>query len=445
MQLDAYGPSHRELLRTWWDALRTSFWFVPAIMAGIAAGMAATAPSVDGWLDARPDRNVPWFVYVSAPGDARQLLSTLLASMMTMTSLVFSITMVVLTLAANQFGPRLIRSFMATPQTQLVLGTFVMTIVYSLLALSSVGWRTGAGPFAYMSVTVAIGLALISVGFLVLYIHELGRSIMSETLIERVGGELDTVMRGLGPLEAGQLDPEEELPHDFDSRAELLGPPRAGYVQAIEFGKLVEAGRRADVLIGLYFKPGDFVTEGGKSIAIYPGERCTPELAETVRDGVVIGIHRTPVQDVEFAIRHLVEIAVRALSPGINDPYTAISVINRLSASLSRLLQRRLPRAVFADEEGGVRVVCPRPTYASMIGAAFDQIRQNGADKPIVLIHLLEAIGRIAPHAQTGEQHEALLKNIHILLATAERRIDDENDLDTIRRRARDAQKELES
>jgi uncharacterized membrane protein len=136
-------------------------------------------------------------------------------------------------------------------------------------------------------------------------------------------------------------------------------------------------------LSGLHFRPGDYVTGSGQAIGLYPSDRATPELARAVAGAISLGVQRTPVQDLEFSIRHLVEIAVRALSPGINDPYTAVAVIHRLTASLSRLMARAVPRGVFRDEGGEVRVVCPRPTYASLLSASFDQIRQNGTDKPL--------------------------------------------------------------
>ena len=437
--------SRKESLRTRWDTLRTSFWLVPSLMAVAATGLAAVSPLVDGWFGTGSDESMPWFVYVGAPGEARELLSTLLASMMTMTSLVFSITMVVLTLAANQFGPRLIRNFMSSAQTQLVLGTFVMTIVYCLLALSSVGWREGEGPFAYMSVSAAIVLALVSIALLVAHIHGLGRSIMSETLVERVGCELDDLIGELHPLDSrANDDPESALPDDFDTGATFLGTARSGYVQAIEFDDIIEAAREADVLVGLYFRAGDFVVEGGGGIGIYPRERSKPEVCETVRRAVVIGVHRTPVQDPDFSIRHLVEIAVRALSPGINDPYTAVAAVARLSASLSRLMGRALPQGVFVDEEGTVRIICPRPTYTSILAAAFDQIRQAGSDKPIILIHLIQAINRMAPHARTSEQIEALQAQVKLFLATAERSIADPSDILVVKRKVEEGRKALE-
>jgi uncharacterized membrane protein len=430
-------------LRTLWDTLRTSFWFVPALM-GVGGGLVTALCLMLERTASATARGAPWFVYVGAPDDARTVVSTLLSSMMTMVSLVFSITIVVLTLAANQFGPRLIRNFMASPQTQLVLGTFIMTIVHCLLALSAIGWRQEEEPLSFFTVSAAILLSLISVALLVLHIHSLARSIMSEPVIARVGAELDDTLDTFGRLQGPQPDPEAALPHDFQELARFFGPATTGYVRAIDFDRLVDAARQADVLVGLTFRAGDFVVADSQGIGIYPGDRATPELLAAVAEAVEVGIDRTPVQDPDFAIRHLVEIAVRALSPGINDPYTAIAAINQLSASLARLMDRNLPDAVLHDREGTLRVLCPRPTYGSLIAVAFDQIRQNGGGKPAVVIHLLQAIERLAPHVRTGDQKHALLEELETILETAARAVPDAADRSDIDRRAKAARSALE-
>jgi uncharacterized membrane protein len=436
-----YPSRFKQHIRRAWDYLHTSFWFVPSLMVLSAVGLVAAGLALDYDLKDFGRSDLPWVVYMSQPDDARELLSTLLASMITMASLVFSITMVVLTLAANQFGPRLVRNFMDNPQTQVVLGTFVMTIVYCLLILASVGYRAAPASdvsLPYATVSVAIVLAFISVCLLVLYLHILARSIMSETVIERVGHELDKILSDLEPLQPGsQIDePEKALPDDFKERAVFFGSNDAGYVQTIEVEQVIKAAKEADILVGFYFRAGDMVVEGGRDIGIYPPERCTKELADAIRRAITVGKHRTPVQDITFPIRHMVEIAVRALSPGINDPYTATAVIDRLSVTLCQMMNKNLPSATFKDGDGSLRLVWPRPSYASLISAAFDQIRQNGADKPLVVIHLVNAIGRIADHVKIPLQTDALKGQLEVILNAAKREVDDQSDLEAIEKRA---------
>jgi uncharacterized membrane protein len=212
----------------------------------------------------------------------------------------------------------------------------------------------------------------------------------------------------------------------------------------IEFDQLVETGRSCDIMIVLHFKPGDYLAKGGHGIAIYPREHDNSTLREKILDAIVIGAHRTPVQDPEFSIRHLVEIGARALSPGVNDPYTAVAVVHRLSASLSHLMGRALPPGVFRDKSGVVRVVCQRPSYASLMETAFDQIRQNGADKPLVVIHLLEALARIAEHVSLPAQAAVLAKQLRIIEEDAEREIASPSDRADVKVRAEKAREIVE-
>jgi uncharacterized membrane protein len=439
-----FDRRHAARLRNLWDYLRTSFWFVPGGMALLALVLVWIAIRLDQALTDQGVSSVPWLIYTSPAVEAREVLVTLLGSMITMASLVFSITMVVLTLAASQFGPRLIRNFMASPQTQFVLGTFVMTIVYCLLMLAAVGSGGEEGLRAYGSVSIAIVLTLASVALLIVYLHVLARSIMSETVIQRVGGELDDLLDGFGPLSQQAEDPIQQT-FNYQGRATFFGPRRAGYVQAIEFDELVAIAMEANVFIAFSFRAGDFVAAGGRGIALLPAERLDQEIEERVLDCIIVGAHRTPVQDPDFSIRHLVEIAVRALSSAVNDPYTAISAINQLSASFSKMMGRALPQGVFRDAQGEVRVLCPRPTYETLLDAGFDQVRQNSGDKPVVTINLLEAIARIAEHAHLPEQRQALAKHLDLVMQAARRGIQEEADLQDLARRAEHAGKLLQS
>ena len=252
---------------------------------------------------------------------------------------------------------------------------------------------------------------------------------LSETIIDLEGAELEAGIASLGPFDdAAEDDPEVLLPPGFERDARRTGVPRQGYVQAIDFGALVKAAREADVLIAFRFHPGDYLIAHGREIAVHPGGRVTPALEHAVARAFALGPHRTPVQDPAFSIRHLVEIGARALSASVNDPYTAVAVIDRLSGALARLMTARLPPGAFRDEDGAVRVVCERPAWGSLLGGAFDQLRQNGAGTPVVAIHLAEAIARVAETARTTDQTRALREELRLLSGAAERRIEDAHD-----------------
>jgi uncharacterized membrane protein len=413
--VEVAGPVTPQKLQVLWESLRTSFWFVPALMVAAAILLSWLAHLGDEWLSVWHLDRLPPAIYVSTADNARDVIATLLASMITMTSLVFSITMVVLTLAASQFGPRLIRSFMSSPHTQYVLGTFVMTSVYCLLVLGVIGSRSVQQQQAFATVSVAILLALISLVLLVLFLHFLARSIVSETVIERVGQELDKTLDSFTPLSGSNPVEAAPLPADFDSAAAFFDFAKHGYIEAIEFERIVEAAVASDVLVRIMQAPGDYVAPGTLAIGVYPASRCNDELTGLIRKAVLIGIVRTPHQDPEFSIRHLVEIAVRALSPGINDPYTATAVINRLSAALVRITSLQLPTGEVKDKAGQTRVSVPATSYSSIFGATFNQIRQNAVGKPLVLIYLIDAIARTANSVKTNEQRDALLDQLHAI------------------------------
>jgi uncharacterized membrane protein len=412
--------------RITWDRLKTSFWFVPSVMVLGSAVLIIVATTFESHLPF-DGTNAPWFLYVGDPADAQSVLATLLGSMITMASLVFSITMVVLTLAAGQFGPRLIRSFMGNLQTQVVLGAFVMTIIYCLLALPAIEAREAAERSPYVSVSIALALTVVSVALLILFLDALARSIVSETVIERVGHDLDHLLDAYEPIgdQHREQVPGEQAPADLAQRAVHFGPSAAGYVQAIEFEAITGLAQEADVLVILYFRAGHYVVPGAPEMAIYPRERFTEQLADQIRGMIITGVHRTPIQDADFSIRHLDEIAVRALSAAVNDPYSAVAVIDRLSASLCKLMGRALPPGVYRDREGTVRLLATPASYAGLLGAAFNQIRQHGAGMPIIVLHLLEAIERIAQHIVLPAQHAALCAQAEAIMGAAHRRIEE--------------------
>jgi len=415
-------------------------------MAALGLLLALIGNAADQRLSGTSAEHLPLCIYASTPSAAREVLSTLLASMITMTSLVFSITMVVLTLAASQFGPRLIRNFMALPHTQIALGTFVMTAIYCLFSLGFTENTPSGELHAFPSISLAIALAALSIGVLVVFLHSLARAIMSESVIERVGIEVEEILSGFKeatPDATRTSEGEEVLPADFYEAACFFGPRCGGYVQALDSTALLRAASRSGTVIGLSFRPGDYVAEDGGGIGVYPGDRCDAGLRKRIQESIIVGPHRTPNQDPEFAIRHLVEIAVRALSPGINDPYTATAVIDQLSASLSRLMARTLPPPALRDQGGRIRVVSPVASYASLIGAAFNQIRQNGANKPIVVIHLIEAIIRISAHTRLDAQRHALKEHLDTIVAAALREIPDAFDHTAVEERADAARQAL--
>ncbi|CAM4080890.1 DUF2254 domain-containing protein [Vreelandella rituensis] len=434
-------------LYNFWTTLRTSFWFVPTLMAVGAIGLAVIALNLDATLPEEKARQ--FWLHSGGPEDARNLLSTVFSSMVTMATLVISITMVVLTLAASQLGPRLVRNFMGDLRTQLVFGIFLMTIIYCLLVLRTLNSELDISAVPHIAVTLGTALALINLFALLFFIHTLARSIISDTAIRRVDRDLRNAISRLLPTESdGQSlverpTADDVLPADFEERAASLWLSGEGYVQAIEYERLVEIACRHKAVIRLDLRAGHFIFRGSHKADIYPGCLLGPDLATELEGAILIGEERTPVQDLEFSMRHLVEIAVRALSSGINDPFTAIAVIDRLGASLSEMMRRDLQPEVFCDAAGVVRVVGRASSFRGFVDVAFHQIRQAAATHPAVIIQMLSIIAQLAVNVRLSSQRDALLDHAIIIAEAGRRGASEASDIADIERSYQAAQMAL--
>jgi uncharacterized membrane protein len=364
--------------------------------------------------------------------DARNLLSTLLSAVIGMASIVFSITVVSLSLAANAYGPRLIRTFRSSRSTQLVIGIFMMTIVYLLIVLRAV--RGEAGPAEVPDAAVAFGslLAILSVLALLTFIHEVATLMVADEVVRRVRNELTTAVNKLPPLEESCALPE--LPDDFEDRAARIPLPKEGYVQSVDYSDIVKWAEQRDVIVRLDFRPGDFVVEGDHRVLVCPAPDDLEQTRSEFASLIVSGEERTPTQDLEFATRHLVEVAVRALSPGINDPFTALAVIDRLRGAVVRLCTRELPSKKLLDPSGKLRLARDTTSFRGALDAAFNQIRQSGSAKPAVLVHMLQAFGAVGEHVRTEEQREALCHHAELVQAASEREVSEPSDREDVRR-----------
>ncbi|HEY0834659.1 MAG TPA: DUF2254 domain-containing protein [Azospirillum sp.] len=429
----------------WWERLRTALWPVPLGMLLLTVLLFEGAIRVDDAVS-REWVMRTWWLRSGSGDDARNLLSTLVSAIITMSSVVFSITIVALSLAANQFGSRLVRTYMADMRTKLALGLFTMTIVYCLLALRLVEKDMPAAQIPHVTVTVGLVLGLTCVLVLLFFLHRVARSIVADEVIRRVTGELEESIAGLPPLPP-QHRPEatdDALPGDFDTHAVILTARREGYIQAVEYDRLVALAARHGIVLRLDVRPGDFMCRDGWLGAACPGGSVTPDVADAIQALIRTGARRTPTQDLEFSLRHLVDIALRALSPGINDANTALVVVEHLRGALSRLLGKDIPGPVHRDASGAVRVVGKANSHAGILDAALNQIRQAAANQPAVVIHLLGAIGRMAEHVRLPEQRAALLHHARLIAAAGLRGPGESRDRHDIEEALADAERKLE-
>lgn len=414
-------------LLSYWHEVRSSLWALPLLMvaaAGIAAFLAVQLP-------VRQGDDPVWFLYSGDAEDAPQFLSNLVTAMITMATLVISITMVVLTLAAQQLGPRLIRNFMADRRTQVTLGLFVSTVVYLLLVLRSTSGATDSVP--NLAVTGGTALVLLCLGAVLIFVHHLARSIIADTTIDRVGEELDRDLVRLLPESEGDWAPSLPI-HPCENGAPLT-LRGSGYVQSVNYEGLVKIAKKAAAVIELEVKPGRHVILGSTFGWIHPPEAATEERRSKIENCLALEGERASIQDPENSIRQLVEVALRALSPSVNDPFTAMAVVDRLTESLAKVMRRGSAQCVWVDEDGLVRVLAPRSTFADFLEEAFRQIRQHSREHPAVLIRLVESLGQLLAQAKAA-QKSALQKQIEIVLDVGRRSIAQKDDLDALENRA---------
>jgi uncharacterized membrane protein len=383
-----------------WDSLHSSYWFIPMLMAIGAVVLAFTLVSLDRAGKAGPIEQLGW-VYAGGPDGARAVLSAVAGSLATVTATAFSITIVALQLAASNFGPRLLRNFMQDTGNQLVLGTFIATFIYCLLVLRTIHGEDYNLFVPQLSVTVGIVLAITSIGVLIYFIHHASTIIQASHIITEVSHDFDQAIDRLFPEEIGQgisesQRPIGEIPEQFEQEAGAIRVTDAGYLQMIDDDTLMKLASHHDLLIRLQARPGQFLVKGNELVKVYPRERVDRSLADYIKKSFILGRERTEQQDIEFPINQLVEIALRAISPAVNDPFTAIRCIDRLSAGLSSLAQRQFPSPYRYDQAQNLRVIAQVVTFERLVDQAFNPIRQYAQSDSAVTIRLLVAITRIA-------------------------------------------------
>lgn len=403
-------------------------------MAWLALALALCAVALDeavadDWL-----QGFGWSYSGGAEG-ASLLLSTVAGSMIAIAGTVFSMTLVAMSLASSQLGPRLLRNFMRDTANQVVLGTFVATFVYCLLVLRTIRRADEVAFVPQLSVSIGVLLAMLSIGVLIYFIHHVSVSIQADVVVARVGRELED---GIGRLFPGQLgkagsEPadapgEAALPAAFERQARPVGALEDGYLQLIDADALMVLASREDLLLRLERRPGHYLVQGQAMVMVWPGDRVTEALVGQLNEAFVLGNQRTATQDVEFSFHQLVEIAVRALSPGVNDPFTAIACVDRLASALCRLARRDMPSPFRFDGSGRLRLVAPASTFAGIVDMAFNQIRQSARSNPALAIRMLDAIAQIAGHVQDAQDVACLHRHAGMIVRGAREAVPEAGD-----------------
>lgn len=415
-------------MRTWIthfiDRLRSSFWLIPSVlMAGAILGAVALVHFDDVYgsqlLELAPSlRKV-------SPDGTQRLLGTVATSVLTLAGVTFSVTIVALTLASSQFGPRLLRNFIRSRANQATLGTLLATHAYCLIVLRSV--RLGE-EYAFVPHAATLGaflLTLVSLGVFTYYIHDVITSIQAERVVSEVYGELSaSIERFFGNADDHE---DEPTPSEQDDRSRRtlradeipVKASHSGYVQAINFERLVEKASNEKLRGRLLVKPGDFVVAGMPLLGLTGAGHSAASFEEAFRDCFFLGPVRTAEQDFEYGIRQLVEVALRALSPGVNDPFTAMNCIDRLGAALVKVAQKKMPQSVFRDADEVIRLRSLPESFSGFLAASCNQIRQASSGKPDVSIRLLEMLESVGRQCRNRGQWKSVLEQASMTASVA--------------------------
>ena len=383
------------LTRTWLT-LRSSLWFVPSLLVLAGVLLALALIRLDLYLPGQATEGYARLLTTSPEG-ARAMLQAIAGSMVTVAGVVFSITIVTLSLASSQYSPRVLRGFMKDPTNQLVLGVFVGIFAYCIVVLGAI--RTDVLTFV-PSIAVLVGgvLSLVGIGFLIRFIHHTAVSIQASNIVAGLAAEaLEAVGRPYreAPESSAASGPGADSADEARGTWQVVPAPANGYVQRLEHRALIEIAERERVVVRAERRVGEFVSEGEALLAVSGPPEVVARLGSKLADAYAIGRQRTVEQDPAWGLRQIADVAARALSPGINDTTTAVTCLHYLTAILRHLAQRPPPAARHRSE-GRLRLVAPVATHAELASIALDDLRVGARGNPTMLAALLDAVDRLA-------------------------------------------------
>ena len=384
-----------------------NLWLVPLKMSFAALILFAITCTIDT-LDANHIIHIPDWFTMGGIDDARAILSAMLGCVSTVLALIFSVALLVLSMVANLFGPRLLYRFVQDWVTQVCIGLFMAAFIYVFLVFLVTHQDQHTQFIPQVSLITSWVLVLAAFAFLVFYSHRVAVLIQNPDAIGRIVDDLRRVVRVCPephPANAAS-DAVQLAAHEFESA--IVPSSLSGYLQFIDHRKLVDAATRAEALIVLAFRPGQFVLQGDALASVSPPS-AADALAPVIANSISFGRHRVLEQDVEFGLAQIVEIAIRALSPAINDTFTGVACVDLLGESLTLIARAPQPDGRWHDAENRLRLQLPPLLLSRLIKQAFDQIRQASADNPAVSIRLLSMTGRLGARMPDPETRATLL------------------------------------
>lgn len=408
----------RSKLTNLWENVQDSLWFIPTVALGFAVIGSSLLIRTDVALMQRQSVVIRWLFSGTADA-ARAMLSVVAGSLITAISIVFSLTIVALVQASSQFTPRVLRQFTASRTNQVVLGTYIATFVYALLVLRTVRSADEGEPFVpALSVTSAVILAVLCLGLLIFFIHHMSQSLQVAVIMDDVRQEVVAQIDELYPQEIGDSSPEAQLPVAAREKLKQNGKlivvrsEQTGFVRKIDEQTLLKTPLAATEWLWIQPSIGQFVAYGNILAELDQVDGGVDTVSQQIRRAFVIDRERTITQDLLFGIRQLVDIALKALSPGINDVTTAEYALFHLGDVVGRLAERSFPSNIRTSDNGQTQIIVSRPTWDDVIDAAFSQIRRVAASDVHATQTLLRVLHDLARRVAPGPRTQAVRRQI---------------------------------
>ncbi|GAA4468170.1 DUF2254 domain-containing protein [Nibrella saemangeumensis] len=435
-------------LKGLWLTVKAGLWFVPTVMVTTSIILAITFIEIDSWASDDFLEQFPRLFGAGSDG-SRGMLTAIATSMITVAGLTFSLTITALAQASSQYTSRILRNFMTNRTNQLVLGFFVGLFSYCLVVLRTIRGGDEDKFIPSLSVLFGLVLAIVGIAVLIYFIHHIAVSIQASHIVSLAAEETIQAVHRLFPQDVGKEAPEAEnqdVLKKLENEPQRLIPASAsGYLQSIDEDTLFNFAKANDVVVQMEKAIGEFVVQDTLLVTIIGNLQVEDADIETLNEAFTISRYRTIHQDAAFGIRQLVDIALKALSPGVNDTTTAILSIDYLSAILAQLAQRRIEKPFRTDESGNrkVRLIAKSLTFDSFVAEAFDQIRDSAAGNTAVFIRLLVAIKTVASQTASAGRLGILLEQAKRVADSANHSVGAVYNRDLIRRQFADTLKQL--
>jgi uncharacterized membrane protein len=409
-------------LKQIWSNLRSSFWFVPSLIVAVSIALAVALIEADSTGGEQWIARWPRLFGVSAEG-ARGMLSTIAGSMMTVVGVTFSMTLVTLALASSQYTSRILRNFMRDRVTQVVLGIFTGIFTYCLIVLRTIRGGDEIGFIPNLAVSFGVVLAIGGISVLIFFIHHIASSIQASNIIASVAAEtMEAIDRlfpeklGNGPVEGD----EDQSPLPLSERRwQEVSARGNGYIQSVDNATLLRLAREHQTIVRMERGIGAFVVHDTTLASLALEDPPGKEIIADLQAAYSINRYRTVEHDSAFGIRQIVDMALKALSPGINDTTTAVMSVDYLTAILARLASRSIPSSR-RYEDGTLRVITIGPTFEGLLAESFDQIRGSAQGNVAIMLRMLGALQTIAGLTTSPSQRRALGDQVRWIAELAE-------------------------